>query len=112
MLNTQTRQEGNASVLTIQGKINFEVSAQLREVIRDTMTIQHPKNLVINLTDVTFIDSSGLGLLVFACNSVAKYNGKLHLCGIPAQIKKTFDQNNLTKYFSIFATEQDALLGA
>jgi len=112
MLNIQTRQEGNASVVTIQGKVNFEVTAQLRDVIRDTVTTLQPKLLVINLESVTFIDSSGLGLLVAARNSVDKNSGKLHLCGLPAQVKKTFDQTNLTNYFSIFTTEQDALRGA
>jgi len=42
MLNIQTRQEGNASVVTIQGKVNFEVTAQLRDVIRDTVTTLQP----------------------------------------------------------------------
>jgi anti-anti-sigma factor len=112
MLNIQTRQEGNASVVTIQGKVNFEVTAQLRDVIRDTVTTLQPKLLVINLESVSFIDSSGLGLLVAARNSVDKNSGKLHLCGLPPQVKKTFDQTNLTNYVSIFTTEQDALRGA
>jgi len=112
MLNIQTRQEGNSSIVTIQGKVNFEVTAQLRDVIRDTVTTQQPKLLVINLEGVNFIDSSGLGLLVAARNSVDKNSGKLHLCALPPQVKKTFDQTNLTNYFSIFATEQDALRGA
>ena len=112
MLNIQTRQEGSASVVTIQGKVNFEVTAQLRDVIRETVATQQPKLLVINLDGVSFIDSSGLGLLVAARNSVDKSGGKLHLSCLPTTVKKTFDQTNLTNYFSIFATEQDALRGA
>ncbi|HET8714306.1 MAG TPA: anti-sigma factor antagonist [Holophagaceae bacterium] len=112
MLNIQTRQEGSASVVTIQGKVNFEVTAQLRDVIRETVATQQPKLLVINLDGVSFIDSSGLGLLVAARNSVDKSGGKLHLACLPPAVKKTFDQTNLTNYFSIFATEQDALRGA
>ncbi|HET6329323.1 MAG TPA: anti-sigma factor antagonist [Holophagaceae bacterium] len=112
MLNIQTRQEGSASVVTIQGKVNFEVTAQLRDVIRETVATQQPKLLVINLDGVSFIDSSGLGLLVAARNSVDKSGGKLHLSCLPPAVKKTFDQTNLTNYFSIFATEQDALRGA
>ena len=37
MLNIQSRQDGSASIVTIQGKVNFEVTAQLRDVIRDTV---------------------------------------------------------------------------
>ena len=112
MLNIQNRQEGPASVVTIQGKVNFEVTAQLRDVIRETVATHQPKLLVVNLEGVSFIDSSGLGLLVAARNSVDKGGGKLHLCCLPAQVKRTFDQTNLTNYFSIFTTEQDALRGA
>ena len=112
MLNIQTRQEGSASVVTIQGKVNFEVTAQLRDVIRETVATQQPKLLVVNLDGVSFIDSSGLGLLVAARNSVDKSGGKLHLSCLPPAVKKTFDQTNLTNYFSIFATEQDALRGS
>jgi anti-anti-sigma factor len=113
VLNIQTRQEGtSAHVVTIQGKVNFEVTAQLRDVIRDTVTTHQPKLLVINLEGVNFIDSSGLGLLVAARNSVDKNSGKLHLCGLPPSVKKTFEQTNLTNYFSIFSNEQDALRGS
>jgi anti-anti-sigma regulatory factor len=35
----------------------------------------------------------------------------MHLCCIPGQVKKVFDQTNLTNFFSIFPTEQDALRG-
>jgi anti-anti-sigma factor len=112
MLNIQVRPEGKSAVISIKGKVNFEVTPQLREAIKETVASQQPNILVINLEGVSFIDSSGLGLLVAARNSVDKNNGNLHLCCIPAQVKKVFDQTNLTNYFSIFANEQDALKGA
>ena len=111
MLNIQSRQEENASVLAVKGKVNFEVTAQLREAVKEAIAAHQPKLLVINLEGVSFIDSSGLGLLVAARSSIDKINGRLHLCNIPAQVKKVFDQTNLTNYFSIYASEQDALRG-
>jgi anti-anti-sigma factor len=111
MLNIQTRQEDDASVLSIKGKINFEVTPQLREVIKEAMGENQPKLLVINMEGVSFIDSSGLGLLLAARKNIDSNNGKLHLCNVSAQVKKTFDQTNLTNYFSVFASEQEALRG-
>ncbi|MCL1908855.1 MAG: STAS domain-containing protein [Holophagaceae bacterium] len=111
MLNIQTRQVDAASVLAVKGKVNFEVTAQLREAIKETISTHQPKLLVINLEGVSFIDSSGLGLLVAARSSIDKISGCLHLCNLPSQVKKVFDQTNLTNYFSIFASEQDALRG-
>jgi anti-anti-sigma factor len=109
MLNIQTKQEGNASVVSVKGKINFEVTAQLRETIKDLIAGQQPKLLVVNLEGTSFIDSSGLGLLVAARSSADKSGSRLHICCIPPQVKRVFDQTNLTNYFSIFDTEQDAL---
>ena len=112
MLNIHSRQEGATSVISIKGKINFEVTAQLREAVKETLASHRPKVLVIDMAEVSFIDSSGLGLLVAARSSVDKDNGRLHLCNLPAQVKKVFDQTNLTNYFSIFASEADALRGS
>jgi anti-anti-sigma factor len=111
MLNIQTRQEGNTPIISIKGKVNFEVTSQLRESVKEIIAAKQPKILVINLEGVAFIDSSGLGLLVATRSSVDKEGGRLHLCCLPAQVKKVFDQTNLTNYFSIFDTEQDALRG-
>ncbi len=111
MLNIQTKQEGTTSVLSVKGKLNFEVTTQLRETIKEIIASEQPKLLVVNLEGTSFIDSSGLGLLVAARSSIDKINGRLHLCCLPGQVKKIFDQTNLTNFFSIFPTEQDALHG-
>ena len=111
MLNINTKQVGSASVLCVKGKVNFEVTSQLRETIKATIAEQRPKVLVINLEGVTFIDSSGLGLLVAAKSSVDKSHGRMHLCGLPPTVKTLFDQTNLTNYFPIFACEEEALRG-
>lgn len=108
-MNTQTRQEGNASVVTIQGKLNFEVTGQLREVIRETITTQQPKMLVINFEGVDHLDSSGLGLIVAVHNNMDRNKGKFHLCCVSPAVKDIFERTNLTKFFLFFATEQDAL---
>ncbi len=111
MLNVQTRQEGETVVLTIQGKVDSESTAHLRAVIHGTIDSLHPKQLVVNLEGVTFIDSAGLGLLVAAHHNLGKVKVKFHLCELPPQVKKTFEETYLVNYFSIFATEPDAFRG-
>ncbi len=108
MLNIQTRQEGKTAVITIKGKVNYEATAQLRDVIRSTVDNLQPGLLVINLKGVTSIDSSGLGLLVGTRDRMDKISGKLHLCELQSQVEKTFIETNLKNYFRIFATEPEA----
>jgi len=43
-------------------------------------------------------------------NSIGTTHGILRLCGMSSQVKEIFDRTNLATYFSIFATERDALL--
>jgi anti-anti-sigma factor len=111
MLNIQRRREEGSSVITVKGKVNFEVTSDLREVVREVLADEQPKLLVINLEGAQLIDSSGLGMLVAVKNSVDKVGSRLHLCCIPPQVMKVFDQTNLTNHFSIFAAEQDAMRG-
>ena len=115
MLNIQVRQVGDASVLSVKGKVNFETAPQLKDAIKDIkdgISEQHQRILLINLEGVSFVDSSGLGLLVAARNLLEKSGGRLYLCCIAPQVKKVFDQTNLTNFFSIFESEQDALNSA
>ena len=111
MLNIQARQEDETSILSIKGKVNFEVTPQLKEVINDAIAEKQSKLLVINMEGVSFIDSSGLGLLLAARKKLDGIGSMLHICNVSAQVKKAFDQTNLTNYFSIFASEQEALRG-
>ena len=102
---------GGVLVVEVDGQLIVGNRQELKQKVLDALEAGSRKFL-IDFTKTGYIDSSGLGLLVAARNSVDKNNGKLHLCGLPPQVKKTFDQTNLTNYFSIFATEQDALRGA
>jgi len=110
MLNIQNHQNGETSIVTVKGRVNFEVIGQLRAIIREVLTNEQPKLLVINMEGVPFIDSAGIGLLVSVHNSIGTTHGDLRLCGMSSPVKEIFDRTNLATYFSIFATERDALL--
>ncbi len=61
-----TRQVGNVSVIDVAGRITLgEGSAALRETLRD-MVAKNQNKILLNLADVTYIDSSGIGELVSA----------------------------------------------
>jgi anti-anti-sigma factor len=97
-------------VVQVLGKLTFEVTAKLRDTIRDTVVGDDAlKLMVIDLSGVSYIDSSGLGLLVAAKNSLAKGNGILRLTGLAPQVKRTFDQTNLTAYFELYKDEITAV---
>lgn len=67
------------------------------------------KDLIIDLKDVLFIDSSGLGVLVSGYKNAAILHGTLKLSNLQPQVKSMFELTRLHKVFDIFLTLDDAL---
>jgi len=65
------------------------------------------KNLVIDMREVLFMDSSGLGSLVIAHNRVQKADGKLALCCLGGQARMLFELSGMEKVFEVYATPED-----
>lgn len=69
------------------------------------------KQLLIDLKDVRFIDSSGLGALVSGFKNATTYQGDLKLCSLQPQVKSMFELTRLHRVFEIFASPAEALEG-
>lgn len=66
-------------------------------------------DLVIDLKEVRFVDSSGLGALVSGFKNASARNGNLKLCGLQPQVKSMFELTRLHRVFEIFSTAEEAL---
>ena len=66
-------------------------------------------NLVIDLQDVRFVDSSGLGSLVSGFKNASARNGNLKLSGLQPQVKSMFELTRLHRVFEIFPDSDEAL---
>jgi len=66
-------------------------------------------NIVVDLQEVRFIDSSGLGALVSGFKNASARNGNLRLCGLQPQVKSMFELTRLHRVFEIFPGSQEAL---
>ena len=98
------RQVDSVTVVDISGRITLgEGCTQLRELIRDQLSKGH-KDLLVNLADVTYIDSSGIGELVSAYTGVSKQGGQLKLLNLT---KKVHDLLQITKLYTVFDVHDD-----
>lgn len=70
---------------------------------------QGKNNLVIDLEEVRFVDSSGLGSLVSGFKNASARNGNLKLSGLQPQVKSMFELTRLHRVFEIFNTVDEAL---
>jgi anti-sigma B factor antagonist len=94
-----TRQVGDVVVVDVSGRITLgEGSSTLREGIRELLAKGHRK-ILLNLADVSYIDSSGIGELVSAYTSVTNAGGQLKLVNLT---KRVNDLLQITKLYTIF----------
>jgi anti-sigma B factor antagonist len=99
-----TRQVGNVSVIDVAGRITLgEGSAALRETLRD-MVAKNQTKILLNLADVTYIDSSGIGELVSAFTTVTNTGGQLKLLNLNKRVK---DLLQITKLYTVFEVKED-----
>jgi len=98
------RQVDSVVVVDISGRITLgEGCAQLRELIRDQLG-KGKKWVLLNLADVTYIDSSGIGELVSAFTAVSNQGGQLKLLNLT---KKVHDLLQITKLYTVFDIHDD-----
>ena len=98
------RQVDSVTVVDVSGRITLgEACKELRDVIRGELGKGH-KNILLNLADVTYIDSSGIGELVSAYTAVSNQGGKLKLLNLT---KKVHDLLQITKLYTVFDVHDD-----
>jgi anti-sigma B factor antagonist len=72
---------------------------------------EKPSNLIVDLAKVSYIDSSGLAVLIEAMQSVEKYGGKFALAGLQENVKPIFEIARLDQVFRIFPDVDSAVSG-
>jgi anti-sigma B factor antagonist len=103
-MKVQTRQVDGVTVLDLSGRITLgEGSVTLRDAIRDVMA-KGSKSILLNLGDVNYIDSSGIGELVSAFTSVRNSGGELKLLNLTKKVK---DLLQITKLYTVFDIKDD-----
>lgn len=99
-----TRQVGNVTVIDVAGRITLgEGSSALRETLRD-LVAKNQNKILLNLADVSYIDSSGIGELVSGYTTVTNTGGSLKLLNLNKRVK---DLLQITKLYTVFEVHED-----
>ncbi|HEY6969463.1 MAG TPA: STAS domain-containing protein [Candidatus Angelobacter sp.] len=103
-LKASSRQVDGVNIVDLNGRITLgEGSVILRDTVRDLLG-KGRKHILLNLGDVTYIDSSGIGELVSAFTSVRNQGGELKLLKLT---KKVHDLLQITKLYTVFDVKDD-----
>ena len=100
--------ESQPNVLPLDGEIDLHVSPQISASLAG-MIKKKPARLVVDLAGVTYIDSSGLAVLIEAMQSVGAYGGKFALAGLQESVRPIFEIARLDQVFKIYPDRAAAL---
>jgi anti-sigma B factor antagonist len=99
-----TRQVGDVTVVDVAGRITLgEGSSTLRDTLRELVG-KGQKKILLNLGDVSYIDSSGIGELVSGFTTVTNQGGQLKLLNLTKRVK---DLLQITKLYTVFDVHED-----
>ena len=99
----------NVEIIALQGKITIgSGDTQLREVISNAVSAGRT-NILLDLSGVTTIDSSGIGELVGSYTTVTNRGGKLKLLHLPAKLNELLHVTQLITVFEVYEDEKEAL---
>ena len=103
-LKTSTRQVGGVTIVDLSGRITLgDASAAVRDAINDLLG-KGNKKILLNLVEVEYIDSSGIGVLVGGLSTVRSQGGQLKLVNVSKRIR---DLLRITKLYSLFDVKDD-----
>jgi anti-sigma B factor antagonist len=100
----KTRQIDGVAVVDVSGRITLgEGSSSVRDSLRELIG-KGEKKILLNLSEVSYIDSSGIGELVSAYTTISNQGGTLKLVGLTKRVK---DLLQITKLYTVFDVHED-----
>jgi len=106
-MEVQTVKKGKVMIVKPMGKrLDASVAPEFKKTMLDLVN-EGNKLLVLNLGEVDFVDSSGLGVMVSILKAVGK-EGDMSICGVKDPVMSLLKLTRMDKVFRIFATEDQA----
>jgi anti-sigma B factor antagonist len=104
------QQQQNLDIVKLSGRLVMADAPEARESFK-TIIENGSGHLIIDLSGLLFVDTSGLSVLISAYKLVRAKNGHMALCGIPSNVQALLELTRLNEIFELF-TSTDAALAA
>lgn len=109
-MNIEHTEESWGTVAKISGEVDLHGSPALRKELQACAAAKTPV-LLVDFTDVEYIDSSGLATFIEYVRESSAYGGKIALFGLKKKVRMIFDLVRLNELFTIAETREEALAG-
>lgn len=99
----------NTLVVRLEGEFDMLIADSLRKEIDLRLENKQINNLILNLEKVSFIDSSGLGVIIGRYKKVAAANGKMYIVGARPNVEKILSFSGINKLVPMYSNEQEII---
>ncbi|QXJ39731.1 Anti-sigma F factor antagonist [Parageobacillus caldoxylosilyticus] len=96
-------------IIRLSGELDHHTAEELREKVTDTLEREAIRHIVLNLEGLTFMDSSGLGVILGRYKQIKNLGGEMIVCAVSPTVKRLFDMSGLFKIIRLENNEQFAL---
>lgn len=97
-----------AFVVEVGGEVDLHSAPRLRDELARAIEAQTPPRVIVDLAGVSFIDSTGVGVLVGSLKRARELGGELAFCSLNARVKRVFEITGLLPVLPIFPTRLSA----
>lgn len=108
MLKINSRKQKQATILEVEGEVDLYSSPDLRKAVLQ-LTEKENAAIIIDLDEVTYMDSSGVATLVEGLQESEKYGGSFAIANLDSKVKAVFELSRLDKVFQIYDSLEEAL---
>ena len=106
-MNIKAKKKGKYTIIDIRGKINrLQDSLNLKALFQELLA-KDEKKIILNLENVTYLDSGALNVIIYIYNSLLKKNGKLVIISPTEFVKDTLEVVGINRIIKIYNTEED-----
>ena len=107
-MDIQTEITEESVVLRLKGELVLAEGEALKRALVE-LASRDRSRIVMDLTELSFVDSSGLGIMLWAMKNMRQRGGDVRLFGLTKMVKEVFEITELRQAFKVFETEKQAL---
>ena len=108
-MHVEMRKQGDVVVVDLNGKLTAGLGDQILRETVDELLAENWKKILLNLSEVSFLDSAGLGELVAGLRTAKRFGAELKLLNASERVHSTLYIARLLPIFEIYKSEQEAL---
>lgn len=108
-LNIDLSKKGTVLLVRLEGELDHHTAVELRSQIDEKFNNENIKHIVLNLEQLSFMDSSGLGVILGRYKQIQSVGGEMVVCAISPAVKRLFDMSGLFKIIRLEENELFAL---